>query len=208
MKRDEQTQIMRKKILKSAITEFNEKDYEKASLNHICKIGHISKGIIYHYFTDKDELYLECLRMCYDELKNFYIHSGFMLNSTSLDIQDYMKVRMSFFEQHQEYQGLFFNGLLRSPKHLKKDIKNITKSLDEINRVFYHQYLQKLTLRKNITVDNVIQYLDTMQKAFNDNFREKLENGRDFQDVIKEHEKMIPEWIDLILYGIAQEDEK
>lgn len=207
MKRDKQTQIMKKKILESAIIEFNEKDYEKASLNDICKIGKISKGIIYHYFKDKDELYLECLRVCYDELKRFYYQNDVLLNTASLDIKDYLKIRIDFFEQHQEYQGLFFNGLLRSPKHLKNDIKIIMAGLDEINHAFYQSCLQELKLRKNITIDAAMQYLDIMQKAFNDSFREKLENGRDFREVIKEHESMIPEWIDLVIYGIAQEDE-
>ncbi|MFR6100649.1 MAG: TetR/AcrR family transcriptional regulator, partial [Longibaculum sp.] len=61
MKREEMTKVMRMKIIESALQEFNDKSYEKASMNHICQIGNISKGIIYHYFKDKDELYLECV---------------------------------------------------------------------------------------------------------------------------------------------------
>ena len=58
MKREDMNKAMHTKIIESAIQEFNEKSYEKASMNHICQIGQISKGIIYHYFKDNDELYV------------------------------------------------------------------------------------------------------------------------------------------------------
>ena len=72
MERKEQTKRMKEKIIESAIYEFNEHGYEEASLTHVCKIGNISKGIIYHYFKDKDELYLSCVKVCYDTLLQYY----------------------------------------------------------------------------------------------------------------------------------------
>ena len=41
--------------MSSAIKEFGRYSFAEASLNNICKEGNISKGIIYHYFKDKDE---------------------------------------------------------------------------------------------------------------------------------------------------------
>ena len=45
LERKEQTKRMKEKIIESAIYEFNEHGYEEASLNHVCKIGNISKGL-------------------------------------------------------------------------------------------------------------------------------------------------------------------
>lgn len=65
MKREEKNLQSRQKIMDAAWKEFGEKSYAEASLNTICKEGDISKGIIYHYFKDKDELYSpDCWSKC------------------------------------------------------------------------------------------------------------------------------------------------
>lgn len=46
-----------KKIINSAFKEFAKFGKEKASLNKILKASGISKGVFYHYFSDKEELF-------------------------------------------------------------------------------------------------------------------------------------------------------
>lgn len=45
-----------------------------------------------------------------------------------------------------------------------------------------------------------------MQNAYNDYFRKQIESNLDFETLIDEHEKLIPKWIDLMMYGIAKEE--
>ena len=61
MKREEKNQITRRRIMDSALAEFAGKGYGASSVNTICAAQDISKGIIYHYFNTKDELYLACV---------------------------------------------------------------------------------------------------------------------------------------------------
>ena len=67
MKQEEKTRLTRKKITDAAITEFGTKGYEKANINSICASG-IAKGLIYHNFADKEDLYIECLKLCFEEI--------------------------------------------------------------------------------------------------------------------------------------------
>lgn len=46
------------KILEATIKEFADKGFEKASTNEIIKEAGISKGILFHYFTNKKTLFL------------------------------------------------------------------------------------------------------------------------------------------------------
>lgn len=64
--------VARFKILQVALNEFANYSYEKSSINRICSDGNISKGVMYHYFKDKDELYLLCIRYCYDTMVDYY----------------------------------------------------------------------------------------------------------------------------------------
>ena len=84
MKREEKNQLSKDKILNAAIAEFGVKSYESASLNNICSDHNISKGLIYHYFANKDELYLCCVKACFDALTEF-------LDGEEYDFTDFPK---------------------------------------------------------------------------------------------------------------------
>ena len=66
MKQEEKTKRTRERILEAALTEFGTKRYEAASISSICSKNHLSKGLLYHNFGSKDELYLYCVRYVYD----------------------------------------------------------------------------------------------------------------------------------------------
>ena len=56
MKREEKNAVSRQRILSAAMEEFSRKGYEGASLSTLCAEKEISKGLIYHYFSGKEEL--------------------------------------------------------------------------------------------------------------------------------------------------------
>lgn len=199
MNRDEKMKLMKMKIISSAITEFSNNHYENASMNHICQIGNISKGIIYHYYKDKDELYLECLKVCFETLVDYYQQRIDEIKT----FQDYFELRMKFFHKHPELKGLFFHTLLFSPSHLYQKIEEIKLSYYDLNHRCFRELLKSITLRNHITVEKAIEYLDIMQNTFNNLFRNQLDY-KQIDDLIDEHEAMVLGWIDLMLYGIAQ----
>ena len=71
MNREIKNMDTKSKILSSAITEFALHGYEAASLNVICRNGGISKGIIYHYFDSKEDLYICCVSECFEKLTEY-----------------------------------------------------------------------------------------------------------------------------------------
>ena len=75
MKREEKNQQTRRKILDNALAEFSRRGYGASSVNTICAAKDISKGIIYHYFKTKDELYLACVEECFQRLTDHLRHA-------------------------------------------------------------------------------------------------------------------------------------
>ncbi|MFA9377879.1 MAG: TetR/AcrR family transcriptional regulator [Lachnotalea sp.] len=45
-------------IIKAALDEFGKNNYKQASVNQIIKVANTSKGNFYHYFKDKEDLYM------------------------------------------------------------------------------------------------------------------------------------------------------
>lgn len=200
MKREEMTKVMRMKIIESALQEFNDKSYEKASMNHICQIGNISKGIIYHYFKDKDELYLECVGICFEKMMEHYA------TRDEYNMEIYMQYRISFFKEYPHLRGIFFNTLLRTPQHLKREVAIIKKDFNELNLKVFKNALNHVQLRENITYQTALEYYNIMQNSFNDYFCQKIEEGIDFDEIIHQHEELLLKWFDMMFYGIVRKE--
>ena len=69
MKQEQRRYVSQELILAEAIKEFGKYGYGDASVNRICEAGQISKGRLFHYYKDKDELFLTCVQACYDHLQ-------------------------------------------------------------------------------------------------------------------------------------------
>ncbi|HWP96493.1 MAG TPA: TetR/AcrR family transcriptional regulator [Syntrophomonadaceae bacterium] len=51
-------QEKQERILNAALSEFSQKGFKKASTNEIVKEAHIAKGLLFHYFNNKKDLFL------------------------------------------------------------------------------------------------------------------------------------------------------
>ena len=60
----------RDRIINAALAEFAKNGYKKASTNEIVKNAEISRGLLYHYFKDKKELYDVLLKYSIETFKN------------------------------------------------------------------------------------------------------------------------------------------
>ncbi len=61
----------REAILEAALTEFSRNDFENASVNKIIKDANTSKGNFYHYFSNKEELYIALLKEAWRKKAEF-----------------------------------------------------------------------------------------------------------------------------------------
>lgn len=190
----------------AAIQEFGEKNYGEASLNTICDTGNLSKGIIYHYFTDKDELYLACVKECFDKLTSFLNRDDYDFTDFQRGINNYLAARYQFFRQYPHYSHLFFSTFLQPPTHLIKQIQELRKDFDVQSTRYYETALSHITLRENITKEEAMEYFFIFQEMFNGYFQSKAYENTDFNSLIKDHEMKLSKLLNMMLYGIAKED--
>lgn len=59
------------RVINAALNEFAEKDFEAASLNNIIVRAGISKGSMYHYFANKEDLYTYIINRVLDTKEKF-----------------------------------------------------------------------------------------------------------------------------------------
>ncbi len=205
MKQKDKNQLSREKILSAAIAEFGTKNFESASLNNICSDNNISKGLIYHYFKNKDDLFLSCVKSSYDALVEYLSKENFNKADFQSNMKKYIDLRYQFFKDNPFYSHIFFTTVLQPPLHLKEQIKELRKEFDEFNINRYKMDLSNLTLRDDVSEDEAIEYFYIFQEMFNGYFQSKAYENTDFESLIEAHEVKLSKILNIMLYGIAKE---
>lgn len=198
MRKTEKTQLTISKILGAAMNEFGINGYSGGTINNICNSG-INKGLLYHNFDGKDDIYLACLKLSCEKLLSYLKSQN---RTESLD--NYMTARMDFFNSHTNETRIFFEALLAPPPHLSDKIEPILSEFNTLNESMYNQALDSLILRDNISSDDALSYFHLMQLMLNGYFSSPAFQNMEIPEKAKIHEITVSKLLDYMLYGIAK----
>lgn len=206
MKREEKNLLSRQKIMDSAMLEFSGKGYGMSSINTICAAGNISKGILYHYFKDKDEIYLTCVRECFGALTTFLRESAgqWREGSAAEGLRRYFEVRQRFFRERPMYQRLFRDAVVTPPPHLGDAIKEIKKDFDAFNLEALKDLLNRIDLRPDVTREEVIEVFQQYQDFINAKYQAAPGTAADAEA----QERGRSRALSILLYGVAARQKK
>lgn len=117
----------KEKIVLKALQYFMENDYQSVSLNSIAEGIGITKGGIYHYFSSKDELFMECMITVFQKMHEFSM--GALSEDSSLEevltvlfsFEDIYKVmteilNINFIDNYSNFYYLMFVGIKKFPR--------------------------------------------------------------------------------------------
>lgn len=203
MRQDEKTELTKERIVQAAIQEFGKNGYAASTMNAICGGYGIAKGLLYHNFTGKEDLYLACVSRCFADLTTYLQEQNI-----GTDLHKYMDLRFRYFSAHPLQAGVFFEAVLQPPAELADEIRERKKDFDQLNRRIYRAALSKLTLRDGVTEKDAMEYYEIMQEMFNGYFSSPAYAGKDFKTVIVDHEDKLAKMLDIIIYGIAEKREE
>lgn len=201
MKKEEKTKITREKILTAAMNEFGSRGYYAASINAVCNAG-INKGLIYHNFKTKDDLYLACIQKTFDDL----------IVSVRVEMEQnssvsYLEARMHFFRANEMEGRLFMEAAVWPPKELASKIRDLRSEIEALNQEEFRKILASCTLRSDVSEEEAFDWFRTMQYAYNASFRTEMEPDDHYDQMIEKHEKGALRFLDLMMFGIAKRKE-
>ena len=205
MKKEEKTKQTCEKIVHAATIEFGSRSYDAVSLNAICGKYQIAKGLIYHNFKNKDELYLKCVETCFEAITDYFENQDNRVGSVQERMKRLFQIRQQFFQENPYYCNLFFNTVFQPPKHLRSEIQELRKKYDEFYVTRFRELLQQLKLRDGITVDAAMEYFLAFLEMFNGYFQSKSGENGDLHALIEDHEVNLSKILDIMLYGVAKE---
>lgn len=201
MKQSEKNLHSRKKIINSALHEFAAQGYGLSSINTICSEGGISKGVMYHYYENKDEVYLVCMRECFDNLTAYLqVH---LIEHGSASVQGYFDARLNFFEENPLYQRLFCEAVISPPSHLVKEIREIMAAFDALNIKVLTKLLSGIEMREDVTLEQALEVFRLFQDFVNIRYQMMPTSEPD----LKKHEEICSRSLSILLYGIVKRKE-
>lgn len=205
MKREEKNQQTRRRIMDSALNEFAQHGYEAGSVNSICAGQGISKGIIYHYFRSKDDLYLACVEECF-QLLTQHLKSCLAAGQGPVEeqLEKYFAVRMNFFRENPVYQPIFCEASISPPDHLKDKIQDRKQAFDMLNVDILESMLKHLALRPHITKDEVVDTFRQYQDFINSKYQIVRINDEEFEKRNESCRKAL----NILLYGVIEKEGK
>ena len=209
MKREEKNALSRQRILDAALKEFSEKGYSGASLNTACAENNISKGIVYHYFKDKDELYLLCVAECFEALtENMKTIQENKSATIEQLLSDYFDARLRFFAENPLYLGIFLDVVLNPPTNLTAQLAKTRRSFDILNVSAMAAMLTMAPLRKGLSVAVVTEDFRIYMDFLNARFRAALTGAVTPEQALREHEERSRRQLSILLHGMLEHQDE
>lgn len=194
-----QDDARRSRILEAALVEFAAKGYKKASTNTIVREAQVSKGLLFHYFISKKDLYLYLYRYTRETVTNeLYEKVNFANRDVLHRLQEASVVKIQAYLQHPLFVKLFDTAEhLEDPEMVKEIIALNEKSTEEsyekmFSNIDYYEFKDTLNVDRCLqivrwTIDKISFDWKSNTKELNEEAFNELQLDIDhYLDLFKE----------------------
>lgn len=205
MKTKTKTFDRREELLEAAMDEFAAKSYEEASLNNIIKNAGISKGTFYYHFRDKEDLYLNILRLLADTKIEFmekklkdYVHNE------ALNVFENLKLQGRFAaELAKENQRFYLLGMMFRREKGNAIYETAMDMFDDTTEAYIDKLMEKAVesgdLREGVSI-KFAKKIMTFLFYRSDELFDLREKEVDPEDMTREFEELV----DFIQFGLGK----
>ncbi|WP_181537014.1 TetR family transcriptional regulator [[Anoxybacillus] calidus] len=209
---EKQPQEKKDLIIKVAIEEFVKNGYEKASTDVITRRAGISKGILFHYFKSKKNLYLYLVNYVKDHLTEISMEE---LREIQCDdfferIKEIVLLKQKVTAQYLQETQFITDAFTNPPVAVKKEMEEIIKKYYEtyqedflLEHVYVKDLIQTEKLREDISVDTVISMTMCIVEQLSNKYLALYKNKQiDIMNSTESLIKELNEYLKIVKYGI------
>jgi len=199
--------IKRSVIMQAALQEFAQQGYEKASTNQITQKAGVSKGLLFHYFGSKKQLYLDTLDMCID---HFLICMDEKLDSISKDIFqriiDVNLIKLEMLTSEPVMQQIVTQAFLDPPEEVKSEIQTRQERIEKQYLPYLTNEIDTRSFRKDIESYRLVNYIVMVVNSLGDKYIQAYKAANcQYPEVLQDFIVELEEYLDLIKYGVCEQ---
>lgn len=182
------------RIINACIKEFAKNGYKKGSTNEIIKKANISKGILFHYFKNKKNLYFYIVDYVINHFYSIIVkHIKDMKSGDIFDIiRDITLIKLKIFAQAPEMYEFMAKAFLNPEEEVEEGIR---KRYIEIYNDSFKILVEKFDtsmLREDIDKKRAIELLFISIDGISNKYIKEYK-GRE-KEMIKEADKIVKEF--------------
>ncbi|MED4227015.1 TetR/AcrR family transcriptional regulator [Neobacillus cucumis] len=148
------------RVINAAIKEFAQKGYDKASTNEIVKEADISKGLLFHYFKNKKQLFLflfdHCIQIITDD---FYKKIDLTETDFFKRIREAVLIKMDLLAKYPDIFKFIEEAYMDDADDIKTDIGKKVKELTEINFGKIYEGIDFTKFREDIDIQKILKII-------------------------------------------------
>ena len=204
MTQKERQERSREEIYRAALEEFGTCGYDRVNMERICGNHGISKGMMYHYYSGKDELFLLCVEKTFSDLHAYVEeHMSTLEKQAAPDaVKHYFMLRESYFQDHPRQKVIFESAMLRPHRHLIQQIQELRAPIRRLNQEFLEKLVSRMPLRTELNPKAATRYLESVESCFPSILSSyQDEPAEDFHSMLE----ATGEILNMILFGILQQ---
>lgn len=166
----------REALIKIALDEFSNLDYNSASISRIVRETNIAKGSFYQYFEDKKDLYIYLLNLL-SEAKLAFLQET-PQPKAEMDFYEYLswlfETSIQFDKSHPilsrlSYRAFYGNSSIRDPA-----IEEIKQASSKFIGALVIKGVERGDINSQLNRDLVVFAVDTLVNAFNNYLPQKM----------------------------------
>ncbi len=199
-----------KAVLDASIREFAANGFEKASTNRIIREAGISKGLLFHYFGSKKNLYLYTLDACVEYYLKYFSDHVKQLSPDLLErITEIYTVKVKMFLETPLMYRIVASTFTDTPPKLKTEVEMRRQRIFSDSLPLFLGGIDRSLFRDNIDQDKAVELVLTSMEALSQKHliacRKAADRGlNELSELFGE----LREYIDLLKYGIYKKPEK
>ena len=202
MKNELKTKLTQERIIEAALIEFSQKGYKAFGINELCKNHKISKGILYHNFSGKTEIYLACVRESFQKAVS-------IIRGESGDIPslvEYVERRHRFSKDFPHHSHVFFEAWMTAPAEIAEEVEKEKAVFEDLNRQVSEKLLAESTLKDHISQEQALDYLTFIQQLFQSYYL-AASGSEEAGSLASQYENDLQKVLHLMIYGIFKDGE-
>ena len=168
MKQEERRSRSYACILRSAQQMFGRWGYGRVNMEQISSEYGISKGMLYHYFRSKDDLFLACAKDFFQAICDLLDAevSACAGEPPAQRMQSFFLHCEAYFRGHGWSRKLYADLILDPPEHLKQQIEDLRRPLIERSQAFLRSIISQVDLYDHVSPEEALSYLSFVGQCF------------------------------------------
>lgn len=194
-------------IIDAAMICFAKNGYTKTTTAAICQQANVSKGLLFHYFSNKKALYLFCIQAAIDDYVQIIDKIDVSNLSFTQTITTFSQIKIEYFLKHTTRYEVLVSATLTPDPEIKLEVDKLINNYIAASLKILELMMKKMQLKPKIDPSKVLQIILSLTTNLEKKYqKELLDPNVDVKITLERMTEEILELIDYLLYGVSYQE--